>query len=67
MKHFLRVLFVTLQAIIVSTAIAWSPLEPFESDVESMQHCYSMVAGSDADQEDSNDEEDEDEEEPDCD
>ena len=66
MKQFLRVLFVTL-AIIVSTAMAWSPLEPLESAVESMQHCYSMVAGSDSDQEGSDEEEEEEDEEPDCD
>jgi hypothetical protein len=66
MKQFLRVLFVTL-AMIVSTAMAWSSLEPLESAVESMQHCYSMVAGSDSDQEDSDDDEEEEDEEPDCD
>jgi len=45
--------------------LAWSPLDSFESAVESRQQCYVVVAGSDDNQDGKNEEEEE--EEPDCD
>jgi len=66
MKFILLAFFVTIQATISSAALAWSPLDVFESTVESMQQCYSVVAGSEDDK-DNNKNEEEEEEEPDCD
>ena len=71
MKFIILTFFITLQAIISSAAMAWSPLDSYESAVESMQQCYSVVAGSDEDQDGTKneeaEEEEEEEEEPDCD
>ncbi len=67
MKFIILTFFITLQAIISSAALAWSPLDSYESAVESMQQCYSVVAGSDEDQDGKKKEEAEEEEEPDCD
>lgn len=68
MKFIILTFFITLQAIISSAAMAWSPLGSYESAVESMQQCYSVVAGSDEDEDGKKQkDEDEDEEEPDCD
>jgi hypothetical protein len=69
MKFIILTFFITLQAIISSAAMAWSPLDSYESAVESMQQCYSVVAGSDEDQDGNktDEEEEEEEEEPDCD
>ena len=66
MKFIILTFFITLQAIISSAAVAWSPLDSYQSAVESMQQCYSVVAGSDEDQDGKKNEEEE-EEEPDCD
>ncbi len=66
MKHLILVFFITLQTIISSAAMAWSPLDGVESVVEKMHHCYFAVAGSEQDQEGENSEEEEDEE-PECD
>jgi hypothetical protein len=65
MKFIILTFFITLQAIISSAAMAWSPLDSYQSAVESMQQCYSVVAGSDEDQDGKKEEEEE--EEPDCD
>jgi hypothetical protein len=65
MKFIILTFFITLQAIISSAAMAWSPLDSYQSAVESMQQCYSLVAGSDEDQDGKKNEEEE--EEPDCD
>ena len=65
MKHLILVLFVSFQMIISPAALAWSPLDGLESAAESMQYCYSTIAGSDEDQEGKKKEEEE--EEPDCD
>ena len=67
MKFIILTFFITLQAIISSAAMAWSPLDSYESAVESMQQCYSVVAGSDEDQDGKEADEEEEEEEPDCD
>jgi hypothetical protein len=67
MKFIILTFFITLQAIISSAAMAWSPLDSYQSAVESMQQCYSLVAGSDEDQDGKKNEEEEEEEEPDCD
>jgi len=69
MKFIILTFFITLQAIISSSAMAWSPLDSYQSAVESMQQCYSVVAGSDEDQDGKKKEaeEEEEEEEPDCD
>ena len=69
MKFIILTFFITLQTIISSAAVAWSPLDSYESAVESMQQCYSVVAGSDEDQDGkkNEEEEEEEEEEPDCD
>jgi len=67
MKQLLMVVFITFQAIISSTALAWSPLDSFEYAIESMQQCYPVVAGSEEDQDDQKKGEEEEEEEPDCD
>jgi len=68
MKQLILVLFVTLQTIISSAALAWSPLDSFEHALESMQQCYMVTAGSEEDQDDNKKgEEEEEEEEPDCD
>ena len=66
MKFIVLTFFAVFQAIISSAALAWSPLDSYESAVESMQQCYSVVAGSDEDQ-DGNKKKNEEEEEPDCD
>lgn len=66
MKHLILVFFITLQTIVSSAALAWSPLDGVESAVEKMQHCYFVVASSEQDQEGKNNE-DEEEEEPECD
>ena len=65
MKFIILIFFITLQAIVSSAAMAWSPLDSYQSAVESMQQCYSVVAGSDEDQDGKKNEEEE--EEPDCD
>ena len=67
MKFIILTFFITLQAIISSAAMAWSPLDSYQSAVESMQQCYSVVAGSDENQDGKKAEEQEEEEEPDCD
>ena len=68
MKQLLMVVFITFQSIISSAALAWSPLDSFEYAIESMQQCYSVVAGSEEDQDGTKKGEDEEEEEePDCD
>ena len=70
MKQLLLVVFVTFQTIISSVVLAWSPLDSGENAVESVQQCYPVVAGSEADQDSNNkgeEEEEEEEEEPDCD
>ncbi len=68
MKSIILTFFITLQAIISSAAMAWSPLDSYESAVESMQQCYLVVAGSDEDQDgERKKDEEEEEEEPDCD
>ena len=65
MKYLLLVLFVAFQTIFFSVVQAWSPLDEFRPARETMQHCASIVAGSEEDQEGENNEEEE--EEPDCD
>jgi len=65
MKFIVLTFFITLQAVISSAALAWSPLDSFESAVEPMQQCYSIIADSDDDPD--GNKKDEDEEEPDCD
>jgi hypothetical protein len=67
MKFIILTFFITLQAIISSAAMAWSPLDSLESAVESMQQCYSVVAGSENEQGGEKKKEEEEEEEPDCD
>ena len=68
MKWLLLVILVSFNTIIVSTALAWSPLDVFESAAETTRHCYSVTAGSEQKQEEQNDNNDEEEEEePDCD
>jgi len=68
MKQLLLVVFFTLQMIISSAALAWSPLDSFEYAIESMQQCYPVVAGSEEDQDDpKKGADEEEEEEPDCD
>jgi hypothetical protein len=72
MKFIVLAFFATFQVITSSAALAWSPLDSFESAVGSMPQCYLVVAGSDDDQDgnqqkDGDEEEDEEEEEPDCD
>jgi hypothetical protein len=66
MKQLILMLFVVLQTIFSSVALAWSPLDEFRSAVETTQYCVSIVADSDTDQEGAT-EEGEEEEEPDCD
>ena len=68
MKQLLLVVFVTFPTIISFAASAWSPLDGFEHDIESMQQCSSIVAASEADQDgNKKGEAEEEEEEPDCD
>jgi len=74
MKLLLLALFVTFQMIISSVALAWSPLDSLDAAVESMQHCYSVVASSEEEEAlkkkkklEGEEEEEEEEEEPDCD
>ena len=67
MKFIILTFFITLQAIISSSAMAWSPLDSYQSAVESMQQCYSVVASSDEDQDGNKKKDEEEEEEPDCD
>jgi len=66
MKFIVLAFIAVFQVIISSTALAWSPLDSFESAIESRQQCYVVVAGSDDNQDGKNKEEEE-EEEPDCD
>ena len=65
MKSLILVLFVAFQTIISSVALAWSPLDSFESSVERIRHCYLTVASSEETQEEKKKTE-EGEEEPDC-
>ena len=65
MKFIVLAFIAVFQVIISSTALAWSPLDSFESAIESRQQCYVVVAGSDENQDGKNEEEEE--EEPDCD
>jgi hypothetical protein len=65
MKFTILAFFAAFQVIISSTALAWSPLDSFESAIESRQQCYMVVAGSEENQE--GEQEEEEEEEPDCD
>jgi hypothetical protein len=69
MKRLLLVIFAGLQTLIVSAALAWSPLDVFEPSAQGERLCYSTIAASGEEQEDqnNNNEEEEDEEEPDCD
>ena len=70
MKWLLLVIFAGLQTLIVSAALAWSPLDMLEPAARNEQLCYSTIAGSEQEQEDqknNNEEEEEEEEEPDCD
>jgi hypothetical protein len=69
MKFIVLAFIAVFQVIISSAALAWSPLDSFESAVESTQQCYLVVAGSDESQDGENEEEEEEEEEeePDCD
>ena len=71
MKQLLLVVFFTLQTIISSVTLAWSPLDSVEYATESRQLCHSVieVAASEEDQNSSEEGEDDDEEEeePDCD
>ena len=66
MKFIVLAFIAVFQVIISSTALAWSPLDSFESAIESRQQCYVVVAGSEENQEGEQEEEEE-EEEPDCD
>jgi hypothetical protein len=66
MKHLILVIFITLQTIISSAALAWSPLDGVESTVEKMRHCYFVTASSEENQEGEK-KEGEKEEEPECD
>jgi hypothetical protein len=69
MKRLLLVIFAGLQTLIVSVALAWSPLDVLEPAAQSGRLCYSAIAANEQEQEDqkNNNEEEEDEEEPDCD
>ncbi|MCP4982518.1 MAG: hypothetical protein GY935_18735 [Gammaproteobacteria bacterium] len=69
MKQLLLVIYVTFQTIVFSTAMAWSPLDSFESANESGRYCFTVVAGGEGDQEgdENKNEEEGEEEEPDCD
>lgn len=67
MKHLILVFFITLQTIVSSAALAWSPLDGVESAVEKMQHCYFAVASSDQGQGGEAKQGEEEEEEPECD
>ncbi len=64
MRYLVMVLLVGIQMIISSVALAWSPLESYESAIESMRQCY-LVTASDEDSQEGKKEEEE--EEPDCD
>ena len=66
MKQLLLVVFVIFQIIISRTAMAWSPMDSYESVIDSMQQCYAVAAGSEEDQDGKKNGEEE-EEEPDCD
>jgi hypothetical protein len=66
MKFIVLAFIAVFQVIISSTALAWSPLDSFESAIELRQQCYMVVAGSEENQEGEQEEEEE-EEEPDCD
>ena len=69
MKFTILAFIAVFQVIISSTALAWSPLDSFESAIESRQQCTMVVAGSEENQEgeQEEEEEEEEEEEPDCD
>lgn len=68
MKQLLLVVFFTLQSIISSVTLAWSPLDGVEYATESRQFCHSVIATSEEDQGSTEEgEDDEEEEEPDCD
>ena len=66
MKQLILVFLVTLQTIFSSAALAWSPLDGFESAVDKLQqfqNCYLPAVTSDEGEAAENKEE---EEEPDC-
>ncbi len=64
MKHLVLVFLVSLQLILSSPALAWSPQDSFESAVESMQQCHTVIASAEESQQSEKIEEEE--EEPDC-
>jgi len=68
MKHLFLVFCTGLLVFVSSTAMAWSPLDFYRSIGDPGLQCYSLVAGSEGNQEENNsNEEEEEEEEPDCD
>ena len=66
MKKLILVFVITLQTIISSAALAWSPLDGIESAIDELrqfQHCYMPTVTSD---EGEGAKKQEEEEEPDC-
>ncbi|UCH41646.1 MAG: hypothetical protein JSU67_08295 [Gammaproteobacteria bacterium] len=66
LKQLILTAFFVIQAIVSSTALAWSPLQQVEDAVEKMQYCYFTVASGDEGQ-GAKKTEGEEEEEPECD
>ena len=68
MKRLLLVLIFSLQTVIFSHALAWSPLDVIGPVTETRHYCYATTAGSEEKQEDHNNQKEEaEDEEPDCD
>ena len=66
MKRLIVIFFIALQTIFSSAALAWSPLDGFNSaidEVRQFQHCYLSAITSD---EGEGAKKEEEEEEPDC-
>ena len=66
MKHLIVIFFITLQTIISSAALAWSPVDGVEQLIDKMQHCLFVTASGEEGQQDEKQKGAE-EEDPECD
>jgi len=67
MKYLLMALYISLQAFVVTDALAWSPKQSDRSTADTLFQCQWLVVTSEGNQEERNKDEAEEEEEPDCD
>jgi len=65
MKQLMMIVLVTMQTIISSAALAWSPVDEAEQIIDKMQHCLFVTASGEEGQQEQKAKAEE-EEEPDC-